>query len=63
MISLNENEQNVTEIIQKLTQKTKFNFKTYQTYGIKWAIQKEKIGGAIIADEMGLLFLFKIEII
>lgn len=54
MISLNENEQNVTEIIQKLTEKSKLNFKKYQIYGIKWSIIKEKIGGAIIADEMGL---------
>ena len=61
MIKQNYHEK-VTETIQKLTEKTKFNFKTYQIYGIKWAIIKEKIGGAIIADEMGL-FLFKIEII
>jgi SNF2 family DNA or RNA helicase len=62
MQTINENEQNVTEIIQKITEKTKFKFKTYQTYGIKWAIQKEKIGGAIIADEMGLLFYLKLKL-
>jgi SNF2 family DNA or RNA helicase len=60
---LNQNyQENVDETIQKITEKTKFKFKTYQIYGIKWAILKEKNGGAILADEMGL-FLFKIEII
>jgi SNF2 family DNA or RNA helicase len=57
MQTLKYNEKNVDETIQKLNEKSKLKFKTYQIYGIKWAIIKEKNGGAIVADEMGLFYL------